>query len=328
MSGANMPLLSVEDLHISLTTDAGRFPAVDGVSFTIARGETVGLVGESGCGKSITALSIMGLLRDPLGLAGGKIKLSGQEIQNLPASQLRALRGKRIAMIFQEPMTALNPLKAVGTQIAEMFVLHQGASWREAESKAVDALTQVKVPAPAQRAKDFPHQLSGGMRQRVMIAIALACEPDLLIADEPTTALDVTVQSEIVDLMKELCAARGTAILMISHDLGLVTDTCKRVCVMYAGRIVEQQDSERIFNSPQHPYTQGLVASLPRLGMRARHGRRRLTEIAGVVPGITAYPVGCRFHPRCTRRTEICETVVPELTALAEGSLVRCHHHG
>ncbi|MBC7634133.1 MAG: ABC transporter ATP-binding protein [Acetobacteraceae bacterium] len=328
MSGANMPLLSVEDLHISLTTDAGRFPAVEGVSFSIARGETVGLVGESGCGKSITALSIMGLLRDPLGLAGGKIKLSGQEIQNLPASQLRALRGKRIAMIFQEPMTALNPLKAVGTQIAEMFVLHQGASWREAEAKAVDALTQVKVPAPAQRAKDFPHQLSGGMRQRVMIAIALACEPDLLIADEPTTALDVTVQSEIVDLMKELCAARGTAILMISHDLGLVTDTCKRVCVMYAGRIVEQQDSERIFNSPQHPYTQGLVASLPRLGMRARHGRRRLTEIAGVVPGITSYPAGCRFHPRCTRRTEICETVVPELTALAEGSLVRCHHHG
>jgi len=328
MSGVTVPLLSVEDLHISLTTDAGRFPAVEGVSFTIARGETVGLVGESGCGKSITALSIMGLLRDPLGLSGGKIRLNGQEIQNLPAGQLRALRGKRIAMIFQEPMTALNPLKAVGTQIAEMFVLHQGASWREAEQKAVDALTQVKVPAPAQRAKDFPHQLSGGMRQRVMIAIALACEPDLLIADEPTTALDVTVQAEIVDLMKELCAARGTAILMISHDLGLVTDTCKRVCVMYAGRIVEQQDSERIFNSPQHPYTQGLVASLPRLGMRARHGRRRLTEIAGVVPGITSYPGGCRFHPRCTRKTEICESVVPELTPLAEGSLVRCHHHG
>ena len=175
---------------------------------------------------------------------------------------------------------------------------------------------------------DYPHQFSGGMRQRVMIAMALSCKPKLLIADEPTTALDVTVQSEIVDLMKELCAARGTAILMISHDLGLVTDICSRVCVMYAGRIVEQQDSENIFNSPQHPYTQGLVASLPRLGMRARHGRQRLTEIAGVVPGITAYPGGCRFHPRCIRRTEICDTVVPDLTPLAEGSLVRCHHHG
>ena len=328
MSGANMPLLSVENLHIGLRTDAGSFPAVEGVSFTIGRGETVGLVGESGCGKSITALAIMGLLRDPLGLAGGKIILTGQEIQNLPASQLRALRGKRIAMIFQEPMTALNPLKTVGTQIAEMFVLHQGASWREAEKKAIESLTQVKVPAPERRARADPHELSGGMRQRVMIAIALACEPDLLIADEPTTALDVTVQSEIVDLMKELCAARGTAILMISHDLGLVTDICSRVCVMYAGRIVEQQDSENIFNSPQHPYTQGLVASLPRLGMRARHGRQRLTEIAGVVPGITAYPGGCRFHPRCIRRTEICDTVVPDLTPLAEGSLVRCHHHG
>ena len=328
MSGANMPLLSVENLHIALRTDAGSFPAVEDVSFTIGRGETVGLVGESGCGKSITALAIMGLLRDPLGLAGGKIILTGQEIQNLPASQLRALRGKRIAMIFQEPMTALNPLKTVGTQIAEMFVLHQGASWRAAEKKAIESLTQVKVPAPERRARAYPHELSGGMRQRVMIAIALACEPDLLIADEPTTALDVTVQSEIVDLMKELCAARGTAILMISHDLGLVTDICKRVCVMYAGRIVEQQDSENIFNSPQHPYTQGLVASLPRLGMRARHGRQRLTEIAGVVPGITAYPSGCRFHPRCVRRTEICETVVPDLTPLGHGSLVRCHHHG
>ncbi len=325
---ANMPLLSVEDLHISLTTDAGRFAAVEGVSFQIGRGETVGLVGESGCGKSITALSIMGLLRPPLGLSGGTIRLTGQEIQALPPARLRALRGKRIAMIFQEPMTALNPLKQVGTQIAEMFVLHEGASWAEAEKRAIEALAQVKVPAPERRARAYPHELSGGMRQRVMIAIALACGPDLLIADEPTTALDVTVQAEIVDIMKELCAARGTAILMISHDLGLVTDICKRVCVMYAGRIVEQQDSEQIFNNPQHPYTQGLVASLPRLGMRARHGRRRLMEIAGVVPGITAYPGGCRFNPRCTRRTDICVGVVPELTQLAEGALVRCHHHG
>jgi len=336
MNANTEPLLEVIDLRIGLTTDAGSFAAVEGVSFTIGRGETVGLVGESGCGKSITALSIMGLLKPPLGLAGGRIVLTGQEIQSLPAAQLRALRGKRIAMIFQEPMTALNPLKPVGRQIAEMFVLHQGASWNEAQRRAVEALAQVKVPAPERRASDYPHQLSGGMRQRVMIAIALACEPDLLIADEPTTALDVTVQAEIVDLMKELCAAKGTAILMISHDLGLVTDICRRVCVMYAGRIVEQQESELIFNAPQHPYTQGLVASLPRLGMRARHGRRKLIEIEGVVPGITAYPQGCRFHPRCTRHTAICETVVPELTPLATGdsspeaagSLVRCHHHG
>jgi len=286
------------------------------------------LFGYSGCCKSISARSIMGLLKPPLGLSGGRILLNGAEIQALPAPELRALRGKRIAMIFQEPMTALNPLKQVGTQIAEMFVLHQGASWSEAERKAIDCLAQVKVPAPERRARAYPHELSGGMRQRVMIAIALACEPDLLIADEPTTALDVTVQAEIVDLMKELCAARGTAILMISHDLGLVPDICRRVCVMYAGRIVEQQESERIFNNPQHPYTQGLVASLPRLGMRAKHGRRKLVEIAGVVPGITGYPSGCRFNPRCTRKTEICEQVVPELTQLADGSLVRCHHHG
>ncbi|MCC6719685.1 MAG: ABC transporter ATP-binding protein [Acetobacteraceae bacterium] len=327
MSG-DMNLLEVEDLRIELTADNGRYPAVEGVSFTIARGETVGLVGESGCGKSITALSVMGLLRHPLALAGGKIRLTGQEIQDLPPAEMRALRGKRIAMIFQEPMTALNPLKTVGRQIAEMYVLHQGANWNDADARAVEALKQVKVPAPERRARAYPHELSGGMRQRVMIAIALACEPDLLIADEPTTALDVTVQSEIVDLMKELCSAKGTAILMISHDLGLVTDICKRVCVMYAGRIVEQQDSEMIFNRPQHPYTQGLVASLPRLGMRARHGRQRLTEISGVVPGITAYPDGCRFHPRCGRKTEICEKVAPELTPLADGALVRCYHYG
>jgi peptide/nickel transport system ATP-binding protein len=322
------PLLQVRDLATEFATRDGVLRAVQGVSFDLARGEVLGLVGESGSGKSVTGFSILGLIDAPGRIAGGSVCFDGRELVGLPESQLRALRGKRIAMIFQEPMTALNPLKPVGRQIAEMFVLHQGASWAEAERKAVEALTQVKVPAPGRRAKDYPHQLSGGMRQRVMIAIALACEPDLLIADEPTTALDVTVQAEIVDLMKELCAARGTAILMISHDLGLVTDICKRVCVMYAGRIVEQQDSEQIFNHPRHPYTQGLVASLPRLGMRAQHGRRKLMEIAGVVPGITAYPGGCRFNPRCSRATEICTKVVPELEPLGDGSLVRCHHHG
>ena len=212
----------------------------------------------------------MGLLKPPLGIAAGKIKLSGREIQNLEAGEMRRLRGKQIAMVFQEPMTALNPLSTVGRQIAEMFVLHEGASWNEAENRAVEALQQVRVPSPERRIKDYPHQLSGGMRQRVMIAIALACGPQLLVADEPTTALDVTVQAEIIDLMQELCAAKGTAILMISHDLGLVAKMCRRVAVMYAGRIVEERMAKDVFANPLHPYTQGLVASLP----QARFTRR------------------------------------------------------
>jgi peptide/nickel transport system ATP-binding protein len=225
-------------------------------------------------------------------------------------------------------MTALNPVSPVGRQIAEMFVLHKGKSWREANRLAVEALANVRVPAPERRVKDYPHQLSGGMRQRVMIAIALACQPDLLIADEPTTALDVTVQAEIIELMRELCAERGTAILMISHDLGLVANVCRRVAVMYAGRIVEQRDSEDVFRAPSHPYTRGLVGSLPRLGGRAAHGRSRLQEIAGTVPGIAQYPDGCRFNPRCAQVTDICRTVEPGVDLLDAGGLVRCHHHG
>ena len=252
------PLLKVENLRIALEWGGTTFDATESVSFEIGRGEAFGLVGESGCGKSITALAVMGLLRRPLSLAGGRILLDGQEIQDVPAAEMRRLRGKRIAMIFQEPMTALNPLSPVGRQIAEMFVLHEGASWSEAMDRAEDALRQVRVPSPERRIKDYPHQLSGGMRQRVMIAIALACRPELLVADEPTTALDVTVQAEIIDLMAELCAARGTAILMISHDLGLVANMCRRVAVMYAGRIVEEQKSESIFGTPRHPYTRGL----------------------------------------------------------------------
>src|SRR5262249_35226963 len=232
------PLLKVEDLRIALAGEHS-YDAVEKVSFAIGRGEAFGLVGESGCGKRITALALMGLLRRPLSLAGGKILLDGQEIQDATPAEMRRLRGERIAMIFQEPMTALNPLSPVGKQIAEMFVLHQGASWSEAMDRAEEALRHVRVPSPERRIKDYAHQLSGGMRQRVMIAIALACGPELLIADEPTTALDVTVQAEIIDLMAELCAAKGTAILMISHDLGLVANMCKRVAVMYAGRIVE-----------------------------------------------------------------------------------------
>ena len=308
---------------------ASTYNAVENVSFEIGRGEAFGLVGESGCGKSITALAVMGLLRRPLSLGGGRIVLDGQEIQDASAAEMRRLRGKRIAMIFQEPMTALNPLSPVGRQIAEMFVLHQGASWNEAMDRAEEALRQVRVPSPERRIRDYPHQLSGGMRQRVMIAIALACGPDLLIADEPTTALDVTVQAEIIDLMAELCAAKGTAILMISHDLGLVANMCRRVAVMYAGRIVESQVAEAIFATPRHPYTQGLVDSLPRLGERvaarppaaARDLGRRAVDrgLPAGLPLQSALPGRHRHLPHRPR---------PTSRRLPADGLVRCHHHG
>jgi peptide/nickel transport system ATP-binding protein len=271
---------------------------------------------------------LIGLLRHPLSIGGGVISFEGQDIRKLSTSARRGLRGNRIAMIFQEPMTALNPVSPVGRQIAEMFVLHKGKSWREANRLAVDALAQVRVPAPERRVKDFPHQLSGGMRQRVMIAIALACGPDLLIADEPTTALDVTVQAEIIELMRELCAEKGTAVLMISHDLGLVANVCRRVAVMYAGRIVEERNSDDIFRAPSHPYTRGLVGSLPRLGSRAANGQTRLQEIKGVVPAIAQFPAGCRFNPRCPNMTDICRQVEPTADLLPNHGLVRCHHHG
>jgi peptide/nickel transport system ATP-binding protein len=321
------PLLEVENLRIDLTVGSRKYPAVQDVSFSIRRGETFGLVGESGCGKSITTVALMGLLKAPLSVGGGRIRFDGREIQDLSPAEARKLRGNKIAMIFQEPMTALNPLQPVGRQIAEMFVLHRGASWRDAERQAVEALASVRVPAPERRVKDYPHQLSGGMRQRVMIAIALACGPDLLLADEPTTALDVTVQAEILDLIRDLSAAKGTAVLMISHDLGLIANMCSRVGVMYAGRLVEQRSADEVFQSPSHPYTGGLVASLPLLGARSKQGQQRLNEIAGVVPPVTAFPEGCRFNPRCRARTEICERQDPEATPLPNGGLVRCHHH-
>ena len=319
-------LLKVENLCIDLSMGDRSYPTVKDVSFAIGRGETLGLVGESGCGKSITALSIIGLLKHPLGVSGGRILLDGKDLARLPPSQMRRLRGDRVAMIFQEPMTALNPLSPVGRQIAEMFVLHKGATWHEADRRAVAALGSVRVPAPERRVKDYPHQLSGGMRQRVMIAIALACDPDLLLADEPTTALDGTVQAEILELIRDLSSERGTAVLMISHDLGLIANMCARVGVMYAGRLVEQQDAGDIFRSPRHPYTKGLIASLPLLGSRARDGRKKLREIAGMVPAVTDFPDGCRFNPRCHARTDICVAVDPEATSLPGGGFVRCHH--
>jgi peptide/nickel transport system ATP-binding protein len=324
-------LLEVEHLCLSVDVDGKRFDAVTDLSFAIERGETFGLVGESGCGKSITALALIGLLRRPLALRSGTIRFKGREIQDLPPDAMRELRGSQIAMVFQEPMTALNPLATVGRQIAEMFVLHQGMNWQEADRHAVQALAKVHVAAPEQRVKDYPHQLSGGMRQRVMIAIALACKPDLLLADEPTTALDVTVQAEILELIGELSAAEGTAVLLISHDLGVIAQACARVGVMYAGRMVEQAAARDLFRQPRHPYTRGLIGSLPLLGARALHGgkgRTRLQEIQGMVPPVTAFPSGCSFHPRCEKRTQVCIDGDPPLTMLGQGASVRCHHHG
>ncbi len=320
-------VLKVENLSIVLSARGRDFPAVNQIDFSIKAGEVFGLVGESGCGKSLCALTIAGLLSAPMKVAQGQVLLEGQDINRLSNRDLRRLRGDRVAMIFQEPMTSLNPLMTIGDQIGEMFVLHKGMSARQARMKAIEALEQVQVPSPERRIKDYPHQLSGGMRQRVMIAIALACDPALLIADEPTTALDVTIQAEIVELILDLCTQRGTAVLMISHDLGLVARMCDRVAVMYAGHIVEERPASEIFASPHHPYTQGLVASLPRLGRRLQEGRTPLTEIKGIVPGLMERDIGCGFASRCTRASEECREIMPSVTSLGDGGSIRCFHH-
>ena len=274
------PVLSVRNLRIGV----GRHnELLRDVSFDILPGETYGLVGESGSGKSITGLSVMGLLKRPLEVTGGSIVFQGQDVLKLGSRARRRLRGERMAMVFQEPMTALNPLATIGRQIAEMFVIHSGLGWSEARRKAVEALESVRVPSPEERARSYPHQLSGGMRQRVMIAIALACRPDLLIADEPTTALDVTVQAGILELIAELCKAEGTAVLLVSHDLGVIANMCRRVGVMDQGRLVEEQDTRALFEKPLHPYTRGLLASRPRLGSRTPASRGRLAELDTVV---------------------------------------------
>ncbi|WP_054302097.1 ABC transporter ATP-binding protein [Gemmobacter sp. LW-1] len=320
-------VLDVRDLAISLCDGPTPVAAVEGVNFSINRGEVFGLVGESGCGKSLCALALAGLLKAPMAISGGQILLEGRDLSTLPTREMRHLRGNKVSMIFQEPMTALNPLMTVGDQIGEMFVLHRGLTARAARMKAIEALEQVQVSSPERRIRAYPHQLSGGMRQRVMIAIALACDPALLIADEPTTALDVTIQAEIVELVLDLCRARGTAVMMISHDLGLVARICNRVAVMYAGQIVEQRSAGDIFTAPAHPYTRGLVDALPRLGRRLERGQKRLTEIGGVVPAIRDFPQGCRFAPRCGRVTPECRAAPVSMTDLNKGGRVRCLHH-
>ncbi|MBT9245896.1 ABC transporter ATP-binding protein [Gemmobacter fulvus] len=320
-------ILDIRDLSIALHGEGPPLSAVDGVNFSVGRGEVFGLVGESGCGKSLCALAIAGLLQAPMAVSGGQILLEGRDLARLSAAEMRHLRGDKVSMIFQEPMTALNPLMTVGDQIGEMFVLHRGLGARAARMKAIEALEQVQVSSPERRINAYPHQLSGGMRQRVMIAIALACDPALLIADEPTTALDVTIQAEIVELVLELCRAKGTAVMMISHDLGLVARICNRVAVMYAGQIVEERGSTEIFTAPAHPYTRGLVDALPRLGRRLERGQEKLTEIGGVVPAIRDFPQGCRFAPRCPRVTAECRAARIPMTALTEEGRVRCLHH-
>jgi oligopeptide/dipeptide ABC transporter ATP-binding protein len=295
--------------------------AVDGVDFSLERGRTLGIVGESGCGKSVTALSIMGLVPQPPGrIAGGEVLFEGEDLLKLPASRLRDLRGDKLSMIFQEPMTSLNPAFPVGEQVAEPLRRHRGLGKQEAKQQAIEMLRRVRIPSPEHRADDYPHQLSGGMRQRVMIAMALACNPKLLIADEPTTALDVTIQAQILELMRALRAELGTAIILITHDLGVIAELADDVIVMYAGQVIERCAAERIFAEPQHPYTIGLLGSIPRLHLE----QERLSAIEGFVPDAAALPSGCRFHPRCPFAVEKCTQHVPPLAEVTKDHYAAC----
>jgi len=320
------PVLTVSDLCTHFYTRDGVVRAVDGVSLSLERGETLGVVGESGCGKSVTALSIMRLVPPAAGrIVAGSIRFDGTEILSLPAPSMRAIRGNRISMIFQEPMTSLNPVMTVGRQIAETVALHQQLSRRAALDRAVEMLTLVKIPEPRRRATEFPHQLSGGMRQRVMIAIAMACTPTILIADEPTTALDVTIQAQILDLVQEMKERTGAAVMLITHDLGVIAETAQRVIVMYAGRKVEEAPVDALFAHPRHPYTRGLMTSMPRLNRAAAESpSRRLTEIPGVVPSLIGMSEGCTFAPRCPYASEQCGVAFPPEREAAPGHTVAC----
>ena len=314
-------LLEVERLHTNFIGEQTVTRAVENVSFSIAPGETLGLVGESGCGKSITALSMMRLLPKRGEIAAGAIRFDGRNLLDLSEAEMRAIRGDRIAMIFQEPMTSLNPVHTIGEQIAEVVRIHQGMSRSAALAHAQEMLRLVRIPDAPRRVRDYPHHFSGGMRQRAMIAMALACSPSLLIADEPTTALDVTIQAQILRLMLELKERIGAAILMITHDLGVVAETCQRVIVMYAGRVVEEAPVETLFDNPAHPYTQGLLDSIPR---RAGGRRRRLPEIPGVVPSLTVPIPGCTFAPRCAKAIDACRTTPMELRTVGPDHRAAC----
>jgi oligopeptide/dipeptide ABC transporter ATP-binding protein len=322
-------LLEIDNLRTHFFTSAGVVRAVDGVSYGVRSGETLGVVGESGCGKSVTALSILRLIADPPGrIVDGTIRFAGTNLLDLSESEIEDIRGNDISMIFQEPMTSLNPLLTVGRQISEAIALHRGLSRRDALDQAVEMLRRVHIPEPEGRAHAYPHQLSGGMRQRVMIAMAVSCDPKVLIADEPTTALDVTIQAQILDLMRELQDRLGTAIILITHDMGVVAENADRVVVMYAGRKVEEASARELFEFPGHPYTKGLLGSIPNLEVAAHVNARRarLTEIKGMVPSLADLPQGCTFAPRCSFATEECRAAYPPLLEHRPGHWVSCWH--
>ncbi|MFG5408623.1 ABC transporter ATP-binding protein [Piscinibacter sakaiensis] len=317
--------MSARDLRVEFRGRRGTASVLQGVDFELAPGETLCVVGESGCGKSMTALALLRLVPSPPGrLSGGSVRFHGEELTTASDARMRAVRGNRISMIFQEPMTSLNPVYTVGEQIAESLRLHAGLDAAAAHARAVEMLRQVGIPAPERRVDEYPHQLSGGMRQRVMIAMALACEPDILIADEPTTALDVSVQAQIFDLLRELQRERGTAILMITHDMGAVAEMADRVIVMYAGRVIEQGRVDAVLSEPRHPYTRGLIACLPELGSSTADARTPLVEIPGVVPSIWELGQGCAFRERCPQALPRCGAEVPPLLRGADGHGVAC----
>ena len=316
------PLLEIENLHTFFYTDNGVARAVDGVSFSVGVGETVGVVGESGCGKSVTALSILRLVRPPGRIETGSVmRFEGRDLLELNEREMQHVRGNRIAMVFQEPMTALNPVFTIGDQVGEVARIHAGMSKRDAWAKAIEMLKIVGIPAPEQRAGEYPHQLSGGMRQRVVIAMALVMNPALVIADEPTTALDVTIQAQILELLAELTRRLGTSVLLITHDLGVVAENCTRVIVMYAGEVVEEATTVDLFARAHHPYTEGLLGAMPRVGGE----KDRLATIPGTVPAPTNWPKGCRFRDRCPYSWERCESEHPPLYQIGGGHTSRCH---
>jgi len=322
LSPTDDPLLSIRDLVVGFETDDGLVRAVDGVSLDVPRGRTLGVVGESGCGKTVTAFSVMRLLPQPQGrILGGQILFEGLDLVQAMPEEMHRVRGARIGMVFQEPLSALNPVQTIGRQISEVFLLHATKDKRDALVRSIEMLRRVGIPSPEVRVGEFPHQLSGGMRQRVVIAMALACRPALLIADEPTTALDVTIQAQILELMRELQREMGMSIVLITHDLGVIAETCDEVAVMYAGRIAERGSVEDIFSRPRHPYTRGLLASIPRL---TTPRKSRLATIEGMVPGLNELPSGCRFRNRCPYAQPACAEAVPPLETVAEGHEVSC----
>lgn len=322
----NDVILEVNNLHTYFNTDAGVVKAVNGVDYDLRKGEVLGIVGESGSGKSVSSLSIMKLIPEPPGkIVEGEVLFNGKDILKMNDREIRTVRGDKIAMIFQDPMTSLNPFLKISTQLMETIELHQGLNKADAKAKAIEMLHLVGIPAPEQRVNNYPHQFSGGMRQRVMIAMALSCNPEVLIADEPTTALDVTIQAQILDLIKDLSKRLNTAVIMITHDLGVVAGMCDKVCVMYAGKIVEKASNDEIFKDPKHPYTEGLIKSVPRLDV-ATH--QKLYSIEGQPPNVIDLPECCPFHPRCEKAMDICKTTFPPEVKLTEDRMVRCWLYG